>query len=76
MEKYYQVIKVILLNFIIAHILAIVLLLMSQIGEDNWISKHGLVEAGWPEKYIWSYYWGVTIMLTVGFGDFAATNQN
>lgn len=25
-------------------------------------------------KYIWGYYWGTNIMLTVGFGDISATN--
>ncbi len=28
----------------------------------------------WTDKYIWGYYWGTTIMLTVGFGDISATN--
>lgn len=30
--------------------------------------------APWYEKYSWAYYWANTIMLTVGFGDFTATN--
>lgn len=42
MEKYYQVIKVILLNFTIAHIIAIVLILMCHLSDDNWMVKHGL----------------------------------
>jgi hypothetical protein len=29
--------------------------------------------APWFEKYAWSYYWATTMMLTVGFGDLAAT---
>ena len=28
----------------------------------------------WYEQYTWAYYWGCTIMLTVGFGDITATN--
>lgn len=31
--------------------------------------------ANWFECYVWGYYWGTTIMLTVGFGDIAATNS-
>lgn len=27
------------------------------------------MNAPWYEQYIWSYYWGTTIMLTIGFGD-------
>jgi hypothetical protein len=30
--------------------------------------------APWYEQYSWAYYWGTTIMLTVGFGDIAAAN--
>lgn len=33
-----------------------------------------IADAEWFEKYIWSYYWGTNIMLTVGFGDIAASN--
>lgn len=31
----------------IAHIIAIILLLMARIGDDNWIVKHGLIDADW-----------------------------
>lgn len=31
--------------------------------------KKGIEDATWNEKYIWSYYWSTTIMLTIGFGD-------
>ena len=40
----------------------------------NWIIVKGLVYAPWYEIYVWSYYWAVNIMLTVGFGDLSATN--
>jgi hyperpolarization activated cyclic nucleotide-gated potassium channel 2 len=33
----------------------------------------GLDNSPWFEKYVWSYYWGTNIMLTVGFGDIVAT---
>ena len=36
---------------------------------NNWIIQKGLESAEWYEKYIWSYYWSTTIMLTIGFGD-------
>ena len=28
----------------------------------------------WSEQYIWSYYFGTTIILTIGFGDLHPTN--
>ncbi len=43
-------------------------------SENNWLTKININASPWYEKYIWSYYWGTTIMLTVGFGDIAATN--
>jgi hypothetical protein len=36
---------------------------------NNWIIQKGLESAEWYEKYIWSYYWSTTTMLTIGFGD-------
>jgi len=30
--------------------------------------------APWFQQYVWGYYWGTTIMLTVGFGDISAAN--
>lgn len=41
---------------------------------DNWMNYKDIILAPWPEKYAWAYYWATTIMLTVGFGDLAATN--
>lgn len=42
---------------------------------NNWHIKIGIEDAVWYIKYIWGYYWGTNIMLTVGFGDLAATNH-
>lgn len=36
--------------------------------------KFQINQSNWFEKYIWGYYWGTTIMLTVGFGDITAAN--
>ena len=47
---------------------------MVYMDEDNWLIKHNLINDPWWQKYIWGYYWGVTTMLTVGFGDFVASN--
>lgn len=73
-EQYWSLIKVVLFNFCFAHILAIFLTAMANINPtDNWYQLRGIQDAYWFEKYIWGYYWGVNIMLTVGFGDFYAT---
>lgn len=63
-------------NFIIAHFIAIITILMSQLNpHENWITLNNLSDANWSEVYTWAYYWAVNIMLTVGFGDFTASNR-
>ena len=69
-------IKVFLFNFVIAHCLAITLIAMTSLNEEkNWIVNKDLDEALWYQQYVWGYYWAVTIMLTVGFGDITPTNH-
>ena len=64
-----------LFNFCFAHILAIILSAMADINpEDNWMIYKHIYNSRWYEKYIWAYYWGTNIMLTVGFGDIAASH--
>jgi hypothetical protein len=48
---------------------------MATLSRHNWWAKISIMEAGWFTKYIWGYYWGTNIMLTVGFGDLAAANE-
>jgi len=63
-------------NFAIGHILSILLNLMAHLNYvENWHTKIGISNSPWYTKYIWGYYWGTNIMLTVGFGDISATNQ-
>jgi hypothetical protein len=51
--------------------LAIILIAMANVNpSSNWLLNKNLTNAPWFERYIWSYYWGTTIMLTIGFGDF------
>lgn len=75
-ERYYGLIKVFITNFAIGHILSILLNLMATINDaENWYIKSGIQHSAWYIKYIWGYYWGTNIMLTVGFGDISATNH-
>ena len=41
---------------------------------NNWYHKVDIQNEDWRTKYIWGYYWGTNIMLTVGFGDISASN--
>ena len=48
---------------------------MGQLSENNsWLHKIGIENQPWYEKYAWSYYWGTTTMLTIGFGDISPAN--
>lgn len=67
--------KVLSTNFVYAHFIAILLLMMSWLDEDeSWMIAKNILDSPWYEQYSWAYYWGTTIMLTVGFGDISAAN--
>jgi hypothetical protein len=40
------------------------------------MTERGLDLLPWSQQYIWSYYFGTTIILTIGFGDLHATNPS
>ena len=74
-ERYWSLVKLFIFNFCYAHLLALLLKFMAAAdSQSNWIVSRGLAAAPWYEVYVWSYYWAVNIMLTVGFGDIAATH--
>jgi hypothetical protein len=76
-EQYWEFAKVFLVNFCIAHIIALLLAAMASLNSnENWMTVKGIANASWLEKYIWSYYWASNIMLTVGFGDIVASNSS
>lgn len=58
-------------NFMVAHVMASILLVMGRINlENNWLIDQKIDQAFWWHKYFCAFYWGTTIMMTVGFGDF------
>ena len=74
-EKYIALIKIFLVNFAFAHVLSILMMEMTRFDSaENWLQKAGLDSAPRFEKYAWAFYWGVTTMLTVGFGDISPAN--
>ena len=76
-EQYWELVKVFIINFLFAHIIGVLLIMMASFNESkNWLVKNNLHNLPWFEKYVWSYYWGTTIMLTVGFGDISAATTH
>lgn len=63
-------------NFLFAHLLSVVLNGMTYLDpRNNWWVSHNIANTLWYTRYIYGYYWGTNIMLTVGFGDYVATNE-
>ncbi|EAS06963.2 cyclic nucleotide-binding domain protein (macronuclear) [Tetrahymena thermophila SB210] len=43
-------------------------------NQVNWLEKLNISEEVYYQKYIYSIYWSITTMTTVGYGDISATN--
>ena len=41
-------------------------------AEGGWVDKAGIHEVDNSIKYLWSVYWAITVLSTVGYGDIVA----
>lgn len=74
-EEYWKLVKVFLFNFIFAHGVCLILIMIAEMDpQHNWLKSNNLHHLSWIERYIWAYYWAANIMLTVGFGDIHAVS--
>ena len=68
--------KLFFLNILLAHIFGSILLGMANLEPgNNWLTKGGIDAEIWWIQYLYAVYWGTTIMMTVGFGDFLPANH-
>jgi hypothetical protein len=74
--KYWRLFGVIVKNLFVCHLLACALIVVAQLHEGSWMTASGIGQLPWQEQYIWSYYFGTTIILTIGFGDLHASNSS
>lgn len=63
--------------YVLLLIQAIVLYLPTKLHNDNnWLKFRGISESSWSTKYLYSVYWAVTTIATIGYGDITPQNES
>ena len=77
-SKYQEVIdmmKLISYSLFMAHIFSCLWYMISNLdSEKNWIVARGIQEESLTTKYIYSLYWTIVTIMTVGYGDIVPQN--
>jgi hypothetical protein len=68
----YKLIIILIVNLFLCHVVALILIVMvTKDKHPNWMDGLNLTrdQDRWINTYIYAFYWAMTIMMTVGFGD-------
>ena len=77
--KYVKIFVAMIAIAYICHLFACMWFYFGTLGEDagvategGWVDKAGIMQASNSVKYLWSVYWAITVLSTVGYGDVVA----
>jgi len=73
-----KLLKLCLVTIIIAHVIACGWGLVAHLHDaklyDSWLYDSGVIDSTGLEQYLTAFYWSVTTMITVGYGDVHPVN--